>query len=288
MTKQIINLGQTANDRTGDPLRVAFQKVNENFDELYATAAADLQLPSQAGNNGKFLKTNGSTLSWDTINLGDSIGDFSITERTIASTTQGNVIIKALGPGGAPSAPPFEYDWAFTSGGRLQMPVGGDIVDSNGTSVLEQGPEDRLVNGDYSVILDSTGAIRHRNTRTVMQGITVVTAGQSGIVYSGSAWQTGFKLVIVVETRLDNNTDDVDHTQVCEALIAATYNTAADPVMSVYGVTYTSPSPLATFTVQRTGAGNGVGTIEVVATNIQTQYNLQVSVQAVQFGSAYD
>ena len=64
MTKQIINLGQTANDRTGDPLRVAFEKVNENFDELYARTGDDLQIPALAGNDGKVLTTNGTTLSW--------------------------------------------------------------------------------------------------------------------------------------------------------------------------------------------------------------------------------
>jgi len=59
--------------------------------------------------------------------------------------------------------------------------------------------------------------------------------------------------------------------------------------MSVYGLTYTSPNPLATFTVQRTGyTSGGSGTIEVIATNVQTQYDLQVSVHAVQFGSSYD
>ena len=35
MAKQIINIGQTANDRSGDPLRSAFDKVNQNFTELY-------------------------------------------------------------------------------------------------------------------------------------------------------------------------------------------------------------------------------------------------------------
>jgi hypothetical protein len=35
MAKQIINIGQTANDKTGDPLRTAFTKVNENFTEIY-------------------------------------------------------------------------------------------------------------------------------------------------------------------------------------------------------------------------------------------------------------
>ena len=35
MTKQIINVGTAANDKKGDSLRTAFQKVNANFTELY-------------------------------------------------------------------------------------------------------------------------------------------------------------------------------------------------------------------------------------------------------------
>ena len=36
MAIQIINIGQTANDRKGDSLRTAFSKINANFQELYA------------------------------------------------------------------------------------------------------------------------------------------------------------------------------------------------------------------------------------------------------------
>ena len=35
MSKQTINIGRTANDKSGDPLRTAFSKVNDNFTELY-------------------------------------------------------------------------------------------------------------------------------------------------------------------------------------------------------------------------------------------------------------
>ena len=35
MAKQIINIGTTTNDGTGDPLRTSFQKTNSNFNELY-------------------------------------------------------------------------------------------------------------------------------------------------------------------------------------------------------------------------------------------------------------
>lgn len=39
MAKQLINIGKTVNDRSGDPLRVAFDKANQNFTELYALTA---------------------------------------------------------------------------------------------------------------------------------------------------------------------------------------------------------------------------------------------------------
>lgn len=35
MAQQTINIGTTANDGTGDPLRTAFDKANDNFNEVY-------------------------------------------------------------------------------------------------------------------------------------------------------------------------------------------------------------------------------------------------------------
>jgi len=35
MARQEINIGSAANDGTGDKLRVAFDKINDNFVELY-------------------------------------------------------------------------------------------------------------------------------------------------------------------------------------------------------------------------------------------------------------
>lgn len=39
MSQQIINIGASANDKSGDPLRVAFNKVNLNFTSLYPQLA---------------------------------------------------------------------------------------------------------------------------------------------------------------------------------------------------------------------------------------------------------
>jgi hypothetical protein len=38
MSIQNINVGDTANDRRGDSLRTAFQKINANFIELYSNS----------------------------------------------------------------------------------------------------------------------------------------------------------------------------------------------------------------------------------------------------------
>ena len=37
MAKQVINTGTSANSKNGDPIRTAFNKVNANFTELYAS-----------------------------------------------------------------------------------------------------------------------------------------------------------------------------------------------------------------------------------------------------------
>ena len=41
MAKQTINIGTTANDGTGDPLRTAFDKTNDNFNEIYGADFVD-------------------------------------------------------------------------------------------------------------------------------------------------------------------------------------------------------------------------------------------------------
>ena len=47
MAKQTINLGTSVNKGDGDPLRTAFTKINENFDELYAGTVLDLSSVAQ-------------------------------------------------------------------------------------------------------------------------------------------------------------------------------------------------------------------------------------------------
>jgi len=52
------------------------------------------------------------------------------------------------------------HDLTFTADGRIQLPVGGDIIDSLGNSVLANiNITDRLVNGNYSILLGADGTL---------------------------------------------------------------------------------------------------------------------------------
>jgi hypothetical protein len=94
MSRLHINIGTTANDRTGDPLRTAFEKVNANFIELYATAGADVQIPAQATHGGKFLTTNGTTLSWGTVTP-TNIGNFTFTNSAASVPVNSTLTLTA-------------------------------------------------------------------------------------------------------------------------------------------------------------------------------------------------
>jgi len=63
MSKQTVNIGTSANDKTGDSLRTAFNKINENFTELYTSVSSSLTT-SDIGAfefNGSTLTTNDSS-----------------------------------------------------------------------------------------------------------------------------------------------------------------------------------------------------------------------------------
>jgi hypothetical protein len=80
MTQQIIDTGEVPNDGTGDPLRQAFDKINNNFANLFAlapTANVELVDPSQfydGGSNTSSSNFSGNiTINANNIYLGSSV-----------------------------------------------------------------------------------------------------------------------------------------------------------------------------------------------------------------------
>jgi len=160
MTKQTIRVGASANDKTGDTIRAAFVKVNANFTELYTQVSnvSGSVLPSQTGNADKYLKTDGTTLSWATvsggttdrlvsgdkelllINDGDVVGVLFPTQDTTSLGIQGSEIMATPTPGATDYVPlllsSFNYDviispnaqgprpsWRFEPAGTIDLPI---------------------------------------------------------------------------------------------------------------------------------------------------------------------
>ena len=70
MSQQIIN----TNKGTADSLRTGATKINSNFTELYTILANNpIAIPPLPGNSGKYLTTNGVTVSWQTFQVPDAV-----------------------------------------------------------------------------------------------------------------------------------------------------------------------------------------------------------------------
>ena len=95
MPKQRINIGTAVNTGTGDTLRSAMQKVNNNFDELYDLIGQD--------STGKSIDISGnvisSTFTNTDINIspngsGDTVIDSDLVVNTIKSDDSAQVTVE--------------------------------------------------------------------------------------------------------------------------------------------------------------------------------------------------
>lgn len=84
MTKQIINIGVEGNDATGDAIRDAFKKVNDNFTEVYAavTGGNAAGIPFSALSD--FDPNRDGQLVPDTIFQVDSQGQYILSKKLVA------------------------------------------------------------------------------------------------------------------------------------------------------------------------------------------------------------
>lgn len=96
MTQRNINIGASANDKSGDPLRIAFEKVNNNFSELYARDTSsqyhlgdDVQFVDVDPNTGIVVIQSGYDTGMPVYIKGANCADGGV---------GGNVVIEAGGP----------------------------------------------------------------------------------------------------------------------------------------------------------------------------------------------
>jgi hypothetical protein len=92
MAQQIINIGASPNDGQGNPIRTAFNKTNENFNELYARAQTTPP-PTLVGSVGDFA----GMYAYDSTYFYYCFGDYDGSSTIWAQVTQvGNVSVTSL------------------------------------------------------------------------------------------------------------------------------------------------------------------------------------------------
>lgn len=158
MAKQIINIGQSANDKSGDPLRTAFEKVNANFTELYATTGADA--PANQLVNGIHTVTLGAdgVLSAGSITFGGTLKTGSQSqyqfEELVTGEGEGTVYYSKLTLPNIPEIFGGESLSLVTWGSELAIKV--------------RNPSDFF--NDYTWSFGNDGALTLPNTATILSG----------------------------------------------------------------------------------------------------------------------
>lgn len=85
MAKQNVNIGDSANDGAGDPLRVAFDKINDNFDEVYTALGGAIDGLAENDLKGNVLADDDTIIinsTFGTINLNGTINTHIIPRGT--------------------------------------------------------------------------------------------------------------------------------------------------------------------------------------------------------------
>lgn len=127
MARLTINIGQSANDKNGDALRTAFEKVNANFTELYAGGANETQLTNGSktvtlGTDGNLTLSNGSKINQAGLNDIELVPGSAIGAASLGSYDSKNYMW--VDNTGAYVYTNLTNQWSFGTNGRLTFPDG--------------------------------------------------------------------------------------------------------------------------------------------------------------------
>lgn len=153
MTRQVINIGNSANDGTGDPLRTAFDKINDNFVELYGADedATTFVNPTLAGatmtanldlNGNKIVSASNGDITLDPNGTGtiELVGATNITGTATVSSTlnvTGGTTLSSLVFGSGSTITSFIDDDSMASATSSNVPTAESVkayVDSQVTA----------------------------------------------------------------------------------------------------------------------------------------------------------
>ena len=155
MAKQVINLGTSANKGDGDPLRTAFDKVNNNFDEIYGL----LGLNDNSLNLGAFEFTDSVMSTTDSTPI---VIDQATT--VTSNLTVGGDLLPSVANGSdlGSSARPWKSLYVsnqtiYLGGVPLGIDANGNLTVNGSLITGGGGGGSTLVNGSKTVSLGSDG-----------------------------------------------------------------------------------------------------------------------------------
>jgi hypothetical protein len=161
MAQQTINIGSTANDGTGDPLRTAFDKINDNFNELYGTTAEANDLiedtsPQLGGN----LDVNG--------------------QRIVTVRSNEDIVLDAAGTGEVVMEGDTRVKGDLYAEGRIYLgDDAADITQITGKLEVDSLEFDGatitglVTNGDITITPEGTGNVVLSKETTIAEQLTV-------------------------------------------------------------------------------------------------------------------
>jgi len=185
MAKQVINIGTLANDGTGDYIRPAFDKVNDNFTELYEAGFAGLIAAGTPLDNQLAVWSINETIA----------GDANLTWDGTTLTVTGNITVT----GDLIANPTIT---AVATSRALALTDAGDILEINtaGGAVVVTIPTNATVAFPIGTTI-TIALIDATNAATIVGGAGVTLNGV--VSGSGTITNAAFSVITIYKRATD-------------------------------------------------------------------------------------
>jgi len=274
LSQQIINVGTANNDGTGDPLRVAMTKIQNNFSEIYGSFVTPGSI--FVGSNSVSITANSTGFSNtnDTILISSANSKFLVDDRVYYAVPTGNTPIAPL-TGNAH----YYVSFSNTTTVKLSLTYGGTSIDITDARVTNPGEIHSVTYADRTIVISNTGVSISSNS-TVNSVVNSTTIFISNSTSSANLTSLGVKVganIIVNSVSLFVGNSTI-YSNVAAAGSAFTGNVVFSNTVSFSGnVGFGNTAPNAK--LQVTGTANISGAVALGST-------LSVSTNTVTMGSS--